>query len=148
MAIEQVSAPKQTSFRYRVLWRQTPQSFRIGLIVLLVHLIVAITGPFWAPYGFSQMGTGIPLSGMSWTHPFGIDQLGRDVFSRVVHGSHIVILLSLSGTAIGLVSGYVGGALDSLFMRIVDIVLAFPFLVLLRRFHKECVKSLLFPRTR
>ena len=66
------------------------------------------------------MGTGPPLSGMSLTHPFGVDQLGRDVFSRVVHGGHIVILLSLSGTflglvigaAVGLLSGYVGGWLD------------------------------------
>src|SRR4029434_11061629 len=98
MAIEQASVPRQTPVRYRGLWSQTPQSFRIGSLVLLTHLIVAITGPFWAPYGFSQMGAGIPLSGMSWAHPFGIDQLGRDVFSRVVHGSHIVTLRSLSGT--------------------------------------------------
>ena len=138
MAIEQASAPQQTPVRYRVLWSQTPQSFRIGLIVLLVHLIVAITGPFWAPYGFSQMGTGIPLSGMSWAHPFGIDQLGRDVFSRVVHGSHIVILLSLSGTAIGLLvgavmgllSGYLGGWFDSLLQRLLEALISIPFLVL------------------
>ena len=138
MAIEQVSAPKQTPVRYRVLWSQTPQSFRIGLIVLLVHLIVAITGPFWAPYGFSQMGAGIPLSGMSWAHPFGIDQLGRDVFSRVVHGSHIVILLSLSGTAIGLLvgavlgllSGYLGGWFDNLLQRLLEALISIPFLVL------------------
>jgi peptide/nickel transport system permease protein len=138
MAIEQASVPRQTPVRYRGLWSQTPQSFRIGLIVLLVHLIVAITGPFWAPYGFSQMGTGIPLSGMSWTHPFGIDQLGRDVFSRVVHGSHIVILLSLSGTAIGLLvgavlgllSGYLGGWFDNLLQRLLEALISIPFLVL------------------
>ena len=120
------------------MWSQTPQSFRIGLIVLLVHLIVAITGPFWAPYGFSQMGAGIPLSGMSWAHPFGIDQLGRDVFSRVVHGSHIVILLSLSGTAIGLLvgavlgllSGYLGGWFDNLLQRLLEALISIPFLVL------------------
>ena len=138
MAIEQASVPRQTPVRYRVLWRQTPQSFRIGLIVLLVHLIVAITGPFWAPSGFSQMGAGIPLSGMSWAHPFGIDQLGRDVFSRVVHGSHIVILLSLSGTAIGLLvgavlgllSGYLGGWFDNLLQRLLEALISIPFLVL------------------
>jgi peptide/nickel transport system permease protein len=132
----QVSPP--AAGRYRVLWGQTPQSFRIGLVILLVHLIVAATGPFWAPYGFSQMGTGIPLSGMSWTHPFGVDQLGRDVFSRVVHGSHIVILLSLSGTAIGLVvgavlgllSGYVGGWFDNLLQRLLEALISIPFLVL------------------
>ena len=126
------------SGRYRTLWGQTPQSFRIGLVILLVHLVVAATGPIWAPYGFSQMGTGIPLSGMSWAHPFGVDQLGRDVFSRVVHGSHIVILLSLSGTAIGLVigavlgllSGYVGGWFDNLLQRLLESLISSPFLVL------------------
>ena len=107
--------------KWRSLWWQTPQSFRIELVILLLHLILAVTGPLWAPYGFSQMGTGIPLSGMTWKHPFGVDQLGRDVFSRVVHGAHIVILLSLSGTGLGLVvgailgllSGYVGGWFDN-----------------------------------
>ncbi|UVK47946.1 ABC transporter permease [Mesorhizobium sp. AR07] len=120
------------------LWRQTPISFRIGLIVLVIHLIVAITGPFWAPYGFSQMGTGRPLSGMSLAHPFGVDQLGRDIFSRVVHGSHIVILLSLSGTLLGLVigailgllSGYVGGWVDELIQRLLEALISIPFLVL------------------
>jgi peptide/nickel transport system permease protein len=138
MSVDQVSAPRQAPVRYRVLWRQTPQSFRIGLIILLAHLGVAITGPLWAPWGYSQMGAGIPLSGMSWAHPFGIDQLGRDVFSRVVHGSHIVILLSLSGTAIGLLvgavlgllSGYLGGWFDNLLQRFLEALISIPFLVL------------------
>jgi peptide/nickel transport system permease protein len=138
MSVDQASAPRQAAVRYRALWNQTPQSFRIGLIILLMHLVVAITGPFWAPYGFSQMGAGIPLSGMSWAHPFGIDQLGRDVFSRVVHGSHIVILLSLSGTAIGLLvgavlgllSGYLDGWFDNLLQRFLEALISIPFLVL------------------
>jgi peptide/nickel transport system permease protein len=120
------------------LWRQTPISFRIGLIVLVIHLFVAVTGPFWAPYGYSQMGTGRPLSGMSFGHPFGVDQLGRDIFSRVVHGSHIVILLSLSGTLLGLVigailgllSGYVGGWVDEVIQRVLEALISIPFLVL------------------
>jgi len=124
--------------QWRSLWRQTPQSFRIGLVILLLHLIIAATGPFWAPYGFSQMGTGIPLSGMTWKHPFGVDQLGRDVFSRVVHGAHIVILLSLSGTALGLVvgailgllSGYIGGWFDNALQRLLEALISIPFLVL------------------
>ena len=120
------------------LWRQTPLSFRIGLIILVIHFVVAATGPFWAPYGFSQMGTGRPLSGTSLAHPFGVDQLGRDIFSRVVHGSHIVILLSLSGTFIGLVvgailgllSGYVGGWVDEIIQRLLEALISIPFLVL------------------
>jgi peptide/nickel transport system permease protein len=131
-------APGRPLVTYGILWRQTPQSFRIGLVILLLHLIIAATGPFWAPYGFSQMGAGIPLSGMSWAHPFGIDQLGRDVFSRVVHGAHIVILLSISATALGLLvgavlgllSGYVGGWLDNLLQRFLEALISIPFLVL------------------
>jgi peptide/nickel transport system permease protein len=106
--------------------------------VLVLHLFVAATGPFWAPYGYSQMGTGAPLSGMSLDHPFGVDQLGRDVASRVVHGSYIVILLSLSGTFLGLVvgailgllSGYVGGWIDDVIQRVLEALISIPFLVL------------------
>ena len=84
------------------------------------------------------MGTGIPLSGMSLEHPFGVDQLGRDIFSRVVHGAHIVILLSLSGTLLGLVigavigllSGYIGGWLDEVVQRVIEALISIPFLVL------------------
>lgn len=137
MAVTVDKAPR-VSGRWRSLWRQTPQSFRIGLVILLLHLVLAVTGPFWAPYGFSQMGTGIPLSGMTWKHPFGVDQLGRDVFSRVVHGAHIVILLSLSGTALGLVvgavlgllSGYIGGWFDNALQRVLEALISIPFLVL------------------
>jgi peptide/nickel transport system permease protein len=119
-------------------WRRTPLSFRIGSVILLVHAIIATTGPFWAPYGPAQLGAGFPLEGMSWEHPFGIDQLGRDVFSRVLHGAHIVILLSLSGTFIGLVAGavtgllsaYVGGWIDEIVQRVVEALISIPFLVL------------------
>ena len=133
-----LSAPPSRWTGLLPLWRQTPLSFRIGLIILVIHVIVAVTGPVWAPYGFSQMGTGRPLSGMSLAHPFGVDQLGRDIFSRVVHGSHVVILLSLSGTLLGLVigavlgllSGYVGGWLDEILQRFLEALISIPFLVL------------------
>lgn len=121
-----------------VLWRLMPLSFQLGSFILLVHLLVAVSGPFWAPYGYSQMGAGAPLSGMSLAHPFGIDQLGRDVFSRVVHGSYIVILLSLSGTLLGLIlgaiigllSGYIGGWVDEVVQRFLEALISIPFLVL------------------
>jgi peptide/nickel transport system permease protein len=130
--------PAPRRHRLRSFLRRAPMSFRIGAFILFLHLVVAITGPFWAPYGFAQMGAGIPLSGMSWAHPFGIDQLSRDIFSRVVHGSHIVILLSLSGTALGLVigaivgllSGYIGGWFDDILQRFIEALISIPFLVL------------------
>jgi peptide/nickel transport system permease protein len=127
--------------RHRALlqfWRAAPNSFKAGSIILLIQFIVAATGPFWAPYGPGEMRTGTPLAGMSWAHPFGVDQLGRDVFSRVVHGGHIVILLSLSGTLLGLVigaivgllSGYWGGWLDEVLQRLLEAMISIPFLVL------------------
>jgi peptide/nickel transport system permease protein len=106
--------------------------------MLLLHALVAAIGPFLVAYGYSEMRTGIPLSGMSFAHPFGVDQLGRDVFSRVIHGAHIVILLSLSGTTLGLVlgsivgllSGYVGGWIDNVIQRLLETLISIPFLVL------------------
>jgi peptide/nickel transport system permease protein len=123
---------------YWATFHQTPMSLRIGAIILLVHVVVAVTGPFWAPYGYSQMGTGLPLSPASLAHPFGVDQLGRDVFSRVIHGGHIVLLLALSGTALGLVigsvigllSGYAGGIIDNIVQRLLEALISIPFLVL------------------
>jgi peptide/nickel transport system permease protein len=124
--------------RWAAFWRRAPGSFRIGAVILLIHLVVAVTGPFWAPYGYAQMGAGIPLSGMSWRHPFGRDQLGRDIFSRVIYGGHIVILLSLSGTLLGmlvgtvsgLLSGYLRGWFDEVLQRFIEAIISIPFLVL------------------
>lgn len=126
------------SERQRGLIARTPLSLRLGAAVLLVHLLLAATGPLWAPYGYSQMGTGLPLSPASLAHPFGVDQLGRDVFSRVLYGGHIVLLLSLSGTTLGLIagsliglwSGYVGGAIDNLVQRLLEALISIPFLVM------------------
>jgi peptide/nickel transport system permease protein len=75
---------------------------------------------------------------MSWAHLFGTDQLGRDVFSRAVNGGHVVILLSLSGTFLGLVigaivglfSGYVRGWTDEILQRILEAIISIPFLML------------------
>ena len=119
-------------------WPSTPRSFRIGAVILVFWLAVAIAGPFLVPYGPSQMLAGTPLSGMSWAHPFGVDQLGRDVFSRVVHGTHLVLLLSISATLVGLVigsflgllSGYIGGWFDEVMMRLTEALISVPFLIL------------------
>ena len=124
--------------RLALFWRQAPLGMRIGIVILAVHLVVAATGPVWAPYGYSQMRAGMPLAGASWAHPFGTDQLGRDIFSRVVHGGHIVLALALSGTLLGLAagaviglwSGYVGGWIDEVVQRLIEALISIPFLVL------------------
>lgn len=119
-------------------WRATPGPFRVGAAILLAHLLFAIVGAFWTPYGFAEMGAGLPLSGASWQHPMGLDQIGRDVFSRFMYGAHIVLLLSftgtmlgmVAGTTLGLLSGYIGGWFDEITQRLVEAMISIPFLAL------------------
>jgi peptide/nickel transport system permease protein len=118
--------------------RRLPITLKIGSIILLLHLLVAVTGWLWAPYPYSRVGTGIPFSPMSAEHWLGTDQLGRDVFSRVVYGTPTVLLLALSGTALGLtigavlgfLSGYWRGWFDEILMRLFDALISIPFLIL------------------
>ncbi|WP_218649194.1 ABC transporter permease [Pseudomonas taiwanensis] len=119
-------------------WRAMPGAFKVGSIILAAHVLFALIGMVWTPYGYAQMATGIPLSGMSWLHPMGVDQIGRDVLSRFMYGAHIVLTLSLAGTllgmiagaALGLVSGYVGGWFDEIVQRLVEATISVPFLAL------------------
>lgn len=122
----------------RPFWHQWSIALRIGAALILVHLLMATIGPFAAPYGQEQMMAGLPLSSASLAHPFGTDQLGRDIFSRVLHGGWIVILLALSGTLLGVVAGTsiglfcatIGGWTDEVVMRLVEALLSIPFLIL------------------
>lgn len=119
-------------------WHTAPGPFKVGAIILAVHVLFAVVGVFWTPYGYAEMGAGLPLSGASWQHPMGLDQIGRDVLSRFMYGAHIVLLLSFAGTvlgmvvgaAIGLVSGYVGGWFDDILQRVVEAMISIPFLAL------------------
>ena len=123
---------------FHQLWIKSNFTFKLGTIILFLHLIIAITGPFWAPYHYAEINIGEPLSGMSLGHPFGIDSLGRDIFSRVIHGSWMVISLSVLGTLIGLVFGaftglfsaYAGGWIDETIQRINEGFISIPFLIL------------------
>jgi peptide/nickel transport system permease protein len=119
-------------------WSVAPLGLKIGATLVAAHIIVAALGPFVAPYGPEQISTGLPLASISLSHPMGVDQLGRDVFSRVLYGAHIVILLSFTGTAlglllgatIGLLSAYVGGWFDEFVQRFIEAFVSIPYLVL------------------
>ena len=124
--------------KFLLMWKNSNLMFKFGLVILSIHLIIAVTGPFWAPFHYAQMGAGKPLVGMNWVNFFGTDHLGRDVFSRVVHGSYMVISLSIIGTMLGLVIGsftgllsaYIGGWVDELIQRFNEALISIPFLVL------------------
>ena len=106
----------------------------IGLAIVLAFVLMAIGAQWITPYGADQQLLTDRLKAPSAQHLFGTDDLGRDVLSRVVFGSQIslrvgvfaVTLSLLTGSVLGLVAGYAGGWLDGLFMRGMDIVLAFP----------------------
>jgi peptide/nickel transport system permease protein len=117
--------------------RRLPRTMLLGGVILIIYLIVAVVGYFWTPYPYQKIATGRPFETPSAEHIFGTDQLGRDVFSRVVYATHIDLYLALTSTLVatiaggllGLLSGFVGGSFDQFIMRLLDIFISIPFLV-------------------
>jgi peptide/nickel transport system permease protein len=111
----------------------------IGVAVLLFFVLLAVAAPLLAPYDPILQNGEARLQAPSLLHPFGTDNFGRDVLSRVIWGARIDLQIALIGvafpfligTTVGTIAGFFGGIVDALFMRIVDIILAFPFLVLM-----------------
>lgn len=109
-----------------------------GIVLLL--MVVSMLAPWIAPYDPGQINLNNVLAPPSADHLFGTDPLGRDVFSRMIYGARISLkvgfvatgLAIIIGTVLGAVSGYYGGWIDSVIMRVVDIMLCFPtfFLIL------------------
>ena len=118
--------------------RQNPLGF-FGFLVISILLVTAIFAPLIAPYEVDDFRSGVSKENPSWSHLFGTDDLGRDMFSRVVHGARISMTVAffavVGGTVIamflGIISGYLGGMVDSTIQRGVDTVIAFPQLLLL-----------------
>jgi peptide/nickel transport system permease protein len=118
-------------------WRH-PQG-RVGALILLIVTVMAIVGPWLLPDPLSQPDILAGSMPPGLGHPFGTDQLNRDILSRVVTGARIslgVALLAVAlsmtlGAAVGLVSGYLGGVVDAALMRLVDGALAIPRLFIL-----------------
>jgi len=111
----------------------------LGLIVLLIFIGAAVFAPYVAPhdpYKMNLANTFLPPG--SPDHPLGTDNFGRDILSRLIYGARISLLIGLVvvgiaaavGTFLGLLAGYYGGWVDQLIMRMVEVFIAFPFLVL------------------
>lgn len=117
---------------------RVPTSLVIGGSLVLLFIVVAIIGPYITPYPFDKFHFGDRLAPPSAEFWLGTDRYGRDIFSRVIHGTQLTVTMAGTGTIIGvaiglligLFSGYIGGWFDEILMRLTDIVMSFPALLL------------------
>lgn len=113
-------------------------AFTSGLLLTVAIVIMALAAPWLAPHDPNVQDTARRLEAPSGEHPLGLDDLGRDVLSRIVFGARVslrvgfsvVFFASLIGVTLGAISGYFGGPIDVLIMRLCDILLAFPGILL------------------
>jgi peptide/nickel transport system permease protein len=111
---------------------------RVGAVIVAVAVLAAIVGPLLAPFDPAAQELALRLSGPTGAHWFGLDELGRDIFARVLVGARISLLVGLVvvgvsatiGILMGSVAGYFGGRIDEGISRVIDILLAFPGLLL------------------
>ena len=111
---------------------------KIGSAIVIVAALAALIGPALSPFDPAAQELALRLAAPSRTHPFGLDELGRDILARVLAGARISFLVGLTvvsvsalvGTLLGAVAGYFGGLLDDLISRVIDTLLAFPGLLL------------------
>jgi peptide/nickel transport system permease protein len=128
-----------------LLWRLVRRRTALfGLLVVLGVILAAVLAPLIAPFDPLEQDIGQRLREPGWqdvqgrVHPLGTDHLGRDILSRIIYGSRIALLVGLAavlisgilGMVIGLVAGYFGGRVDDFLMRLADVQLAFPFILL------------------
>ena len=112
--------------------------FTFGVIICLFWIIMAIIAPMVAPYDLVVQDLTLRLKAPSAAHIFGTDNFGRDIFSRVIYGGRYsllagcltVVIAGCIGTIYGAIAGYVGGAVDNIMMRLSEMILSFPSLIL------------------
>jgi|TARA_B110000971_G_C20033098_1_gene512526 peptide/nickel transport system permease protein len=148
-AIVQATNANATSYRRKEMWRAleslvTSRWALVGMLILFIVTFVAIFGPQLAPFDPNRQNIMMRLlepgeaGAGDLTYWLGSDQLGRDVFSRLLYGARVSLLVGVAAIAVGgtigiiagLVSGYYGGWIDDVIMRLGDIQLAFPFILL------------------
>ncbi len=137
-SIEYLAPSLVTRYRIRFsrfwkLYTETPFGL-IGIFLVLFFLLVALFAPILAPYDPFKLNTGNKWEGASLAHPFGTDRLGRDIFSQMVWGTQVSLLIGVTaafiavviGSIVGLVAGYYGGWIDQLLMRVTDFFIQIP----------------------
>ena len=127
------------------LWKFIKRLFRekplgaAGAVICLIFLFCGIFADVLAPYGMNEIKLSNRLKPPSWDHPFGTDNLGRDMLSRNLYGAQISVIIGLSAATLatfisvllGIVTGYLGGKFDLIVQRMVDAWMSFPDLIIL-----------------
>ena len=129
-------APSNWFLRELARW---PKTLKIGTALMLLIVFAGIFAPLLTPYDPYIQDFGSALLAPNWSHPFGTDNFGRDVLTRVLYGIRVDLPIGffttyvpmIYGVVLGAFAGYFGGIFDGLLMRILDITVAFPFLVLI-----------------
>lgn len=111
---------------------------RVGAVIVALAVSMAVLSPVLAPYDPAWQVLSLRLAGPMLAHPFGLDELGRDILSRILSGARISLLVGLAvvsvsataGSLLGATAGYVGGRLDTAISRVIDILMAFPGILL------------------
>jgi len=135
-----MNAPRAVVVAAPSAWQRATRSggLAIGLVLALAMVLVALAAPWLAPYDPNAQDVLLKLEPPSAAHPFGTDDFGRDVLSRVIYGSRISLFVGaiatlagvLAGTLIGVVSGYFGGLVDRVVTALTDVLLSFPQLIM------------------
>ncbi|KYZ78049.1 peptide ABC transporter permease [Anaerosporomusa subterranea] len=138
--IEVIAVPKKKKSALYELWRRIKRSKLAvaGLVIIVALILTALFADIIAPYSYDQQNLKENFLSPSLKHPFGTDEFGRDIFSRVVYGSRISLQVGfiavgislVSGGILGALAGYYGGKVDHLIMRAMDILLSIPGILL------------------
>jgi peptide/nickel transport system permease protein len=110
----------------------------IGLVIVLLFIFIGLAAPVIAPHDYDLANFSLARKGPSETYWLGNDELGRDLFSRLLHGARISLMIGImsvgigvtAGVFLGVISGYFGGYIDLFIMRLIDVLLAFPGILL------------------
>jgi peptide/nickel transport system permease protein len=111
---------------------------RVGFFIVCLTLFAAVAGPILTPYDPASQELARRLEGPSLAHPFGLDELGRDIFARILSGARISLMVGLAvvsvssslGMLFGSIAGYFGGRVDDVISRVIDVLMAFPGILL------------------
>lgn len=137
--VPELEKAKKTSQLFELLKRLYDNKAAFaGLLILLIVVIIAIIGPYIAPYDYAATDAQSKFIAPCWEHPFGTDNMGRDVFSRILVGARYSLLIGIGsalmgcilGMLVGAVSGFFGGVVDQVIMRICDIIKSVPGMIL------------------